>query len=110
VLRVRITNDRGDAAVRLSQQSRKTDASAARSAALGWLAESIEKASGRPNSRHAAALAEAVLNLDGVTESAVRKAIRPSDRLSREMSIIDALVAQIEDSRGEAWPTHRSTR
>ena len=106
VLRARIANDRGVAARRRSQQSRKkNDPSAARSAALGWLAESVEKLSGKPNLRHAAALAEAVLDLDGVTEGAVRKAVRPSDRRARGLSIIDELMAQIEDSPGEAWPT-----
>ena len=82
-LMVRIANDRGDAALRLRQQSRKTDPSAARSAALGWLRQSVEKLSGKPNLKHVASLAEAVLDLVDVTEGAVRKAVRPSDRLRR---------------------------
>jgi hypothetical protein len=109
-LRVRIATDRGVAARRLRQQSRKTDVSAARSAALGWIAESVEKASGKPHLEHTASLAEAVLDLDDVTEGAVRKAVRPSDRRARGLSIIDELIAQFEDSRGEAWPTHLSPR
>lgn len=81
VLRVEIENDRRDAERTLSQHSRKRDASASRSAGIGWLAESIRKATGKANLRIVADLATAVLDIrsDGVSEDAVKHAVTPSE-------------------------------
>lgn len=70
----------------LQERSRKTDAGAARSAAIGWIAGSILRLSGRPNRKHVITLVEAVLDLYSgeVTEAAVRNAsLGPARRDSK---------------------------
>jgi hypothetical protein len=81
VLRVEIENVRRDAERILRQHSRKKDASASRSAGIGWLAESICKATGKANLRIVADLATAVLDIrsDGVSEDAVKHAVTPRE-------------------------------
>jgi hypothetical protein len=50
---------------------------AAQTAAIGWLAEAIEKIAGKPLTRHVAVLAEAILDLrDVVTIERVREALK----------------------------------
>jgi hypothetical protein len=50
---------------------------AAQTAAIGWLAEAIEKIAGKPLTRHVAVLAEAILGLrDVVTIERVREALK----------------------------------
>ena len=67
----------------LSALSRKKDASAARAESLGWLRASVLGASGRPNLRHVAVLAEIVLGTRDIDPNHVRKAVMPIDALRR---------------------------
>jgi hypothetical protein len=67
----------------LGALSRKRDASAARAESLGWLRASVLAASGRPNLRHVAVLAEIVLGTRDIDPNNVRKAVMPIDALRR---------------------------
>jgi len=82
-VRTELENARLDAERTLRQHSRKTDAVAARSAGVGWLKASVRELSGKPHLARVMDLAIAVLNLDQLTEDAVRKAVTPSERLRR---------------------------
>jgi hypothetical protein len=82
VLRVDVDNARHDAERVLRERSRKTELPAARSAGIGWLAESVQGLSGKPHTRIVADLAIAVLSGE-VTEEAVRKAKTPRERLAQ---------------------------
>jgi hypothetical protein len=83
VLGVRIYYCRLDAKRLLQLDRNNTSDPAARSAGIGWLAESILRLTDTPSRKLVADLAEAVLNLEHVSEAAVRNAIMPSERHHR---------------------------
>jgi hypothetical protein len=69
----------------IREHSRKTDAAAATSAAVGWIKESVRRASaGRGKAEHVKVLADAALGImnDSVTEDTIRRAVEPSDALN----------------------------
>jgi hypothetical protein len=65
----------------LKERSRKSDIATQRSAGIGWIKESVRRASGAPNLEHARVLAEAALGGEVTTDS-VNKAVMPDDALS----------------------------
>jgi hypothetical protein len=79
ILRVEIYYSHRHTEEYLATRSRKKDQSAARSAAIGWLKESVLRMSGKPNQKHVITLAEVTLGKRDLTVDAVRKAVTPSD-------------------------------
>ena len=63
-----------------TRKSARTNKNAAQTAAIGWLAEAVERIAGRPLTRHAAVLAEATLAIRDITEDRVREALRTRRR------------------------------
>jgi hypothetical protein len=63
-----------------TRKSARTNRNAAQTAAIGWLAEAVERIAGRPLTRHAAVLAEATLAIRDITEDRVREALRTRRR------------------------------
>jgi hypothetical protein len=76
----------------LSALSRKTDAWAARSEGIGWLRESVQRLSGRPNHKQVAVLAEIVLGTEDIDIGSVRKAVMPRDALRGRKSVEENVV------------------
>ena len=63
-----------------TRKSARSNKNAAQTAAIGWLAEAVERIAGRPLTRHAAVLAEATLAIRDITEDRVREALRTRRR------------------------------
>jgi hypothetical protein len=61
--------------------SRNKDAAAAKSSGIGWLKESVQRLSGKPNYRHVETLVMAALDLQAVSPKAIEKAAIPSERM-----------------------------
>jgi hypothetical protein len=76
----------------LSALSRKTDAWAARTAGIGWLRESVQRLSGRPNHKHVAVLAEIVLGTEDIDIGSIRKAVMPKDALRGRKSAVEIVA------------------
>ena len=64
----------------VTRKSARTNENAARTAAIGWLAEAVERIAGRPHTRHVAVLAQATLAIRDITEDRVREALRTRRR------------------------------
>jgi hypothetical protein len=86
-----IERDRCDAERFLSWRSRKTDTNARLSAGVGWLKESIHKATGKANRKIVADLAVVVLDARDIDEVVVKHALTPSEHLHQGM---DAFAVQ----------------
>jgi hypothetical protein len=63
-----------------TRKSARTNENAAQTAAIGWLAEAVERVASKPCTRHAAVLAEATLAIRDITEDRVREALRTRRR------------------------------
>jgi hypothetical protein len=62
---------------------RKRDVASARSRGIGWIKESVALASGNPNLRAVATIAEAALGMGEITIEAVKKATTPRDLIRK---------------------------
>ena len=63
-----------------TRKSARANKNAARTAAIGWLAEAVERIAGRPLTRHVAVLAQATLGIYDIGEDRVREALRTRRR------------------------------
>jgi excisionase family DNA binding protein len=63
-----------------TRKSARTNKNAAQTAAIGWLAEAVERIAGRPLTQHAVVLAQATLAIRDITEDRVREALRTRRR------------------------------
>jgi hypothetical protein len=111
LLRWRAYTQRQSALRCIQEHSRRRDPAAARSAAVGWIRESVLRLSGKDNLEQVRVLAEATLGCapDSLTIDAVRKAVCPSAAIREGYRCAKKALAHTGRKRGPKGPLTSQT-